>query len=107
MGKSQQKCQACGAGRAEEGTSRMIPPMFVTRQPSLDPRSISLRVRMTIFMDGLAMETVASPFLLGCVFGRGRRTAWVLVVGERVERGRGAPLLLGCGVGGRGRRAGA
>ena len=54
---------------------------------------------MTIFMDGLAMETVASPFLLGCVFGRGRRTAWVLVVGERVERGRGAALLLGCGVG--------
>ena len=43
MGKSQQKCQACGAGRAEEGTSGMIPPMFVTRQPSQDPRSTSLR----------------------------------------------------------------
>jgi hypothetical protein len=49
---------------------------------------------------GWLWETVAGPFLLGRVFWSVGRARGVLVVGQGVERGRGAALLLGGGVGG-------
>ena len=59
------------------------------------PRSTTLRIRMTL-LRGLARETVAGPFLLGCVFWVGGLVGCLSWVGCRAWAGSGVAARVGC-----------